>query len=167
MKTLGRKSCCRYGIARESGLTLMELLVTIIIAGIAFAALVPVVVQALQTGQGDRARALALSVAQDRLEKVRELGYEELTVVNLNSSDFHAGLFGQSSNGPDGTTDREFRVSYAVTEVPVSSTDTRDRVQEGHGERRLDRCSVPSQDRLALDAGLSPVCRSAHHRCAS
>jgi prepilin-type N-terminal cleavage/methylation domain-containing protein len=110
---------------RQSGLTLIELLVTIIIAGIAFAAMVPVVVQALQTGQGDRARAIALSVAQDRVEKVRELGYEELTTGHLADSAFHFGLFGPTSNGPDGTTDRVFDVTYVVTEIPVSQSDTR------------------------------------------
>ncbi len=110
---------------RQSGLTLIELLVTIIIAGIAFAAIVPVVVQALKAGQGDRARALALSVAQDRVEKVRELGYEELTTANLEDPDFHFGLFGPTSDGPDGNTDRVFDVTYVVTEVPVSQTDTR------------------------------------------
>lgn len=122
---------------RQSGLTLIELLVTIIIAGIAFAAIVPVVVQALQAGQGDRARALALSVAQDRIEKVRELGYEELTTANLQDPDFHpaanlivppgdhAGLFGPTTTAVDGTTDRVFDVRYLVTEVPVSLTDAR------------------------------------------
>src|SRR5450759_3631759 len=122
---------------RQSGLTLIELLVTIIIAGIAFAAIVPVVVQALQAGQGDRARALALSVAQDRIEKVRELGYEELTTANLQDPDFHpaanlivppgdhAGLFGPTTTEVDGTTDRVFDVAYVVTEVPVSLTDAR------------------------------------------
>jgi prepilin-type N-terminal cleavage/methylation domain-containing protein len=116
------RACDRRG---HAGLTLVELLVTIIIAGIAFAAIVPVVVQAMRAGQGDRARALALSVAQDRVEKVRELGYEELTTTNLEDPDFHFGLFGPTSNGPDGTTDRVFDVVYAVTEVPVSLTDTR------------------------------------------
>lgn len=119
--------------SRQRGLTLIELLVTIIIAGIAFAALVPVVVQALQAGQGDRARALALSVAQDRIEKIRELGYEELDATNLAApvdptdpaDNFHFGLFGPTSNGPDGNTDRIFDVTYTVTEVPVSATDTR------------------------------------------
>ena len=101
------------------------MLVTIIIAGIAFAAIVPVVVQAVQAGQGDRARALALSVAQDRVEKVRELGYEELETANLEDPTFHFGLFGPTSNGPDGNTDRIFDVAYVVTEVPVSTTDTR------------------------------------------
>ncbi len=116
------RACDRSG---HAGLTLIELLVTIIIAGIAFAAIVPVVVQALQAGQGDRARALALSVAQDRVEKVRELGYEELSADNLEDPDFHFGLFGTTSNGPDGTTDRVFDVAYVVTEVPVSQSDTR------------------------------------------
>lgn len=116
------QACDRSG---HAGLTLIELLVTIVIAGIAFAAIVPVVVQALQAGQGDRARALALSVAQDRVEKVRELGYQELSTANLEDPDFHFGLFGTTSNGPDGTTDRVFDVAYVVTEIPVSQTDTR------------------------------------------
>ena len=122
---------------RERGLTLIELLVTIVLAGIAFAALVPVVVQALQVGQGDRARAQAMSVAQDRIEKIRELSYEEITEANLADPDFHGaanvtvpigqhgGLFGPTSNTVDGTTDRVFDVDYTVADVPVSATDTR------------------------------------------
>lgn len=116
------RACAATG---SSGLTLVELLVTIIIAGIAFAAIVPVFVQALESGQADRARALALSVAQDRIEKVRELGYEELTETNLNDSSFHFGLFGPTTTGPSGTTDKEFNVAYAVDEIPVSGTDSR------------------------------------------
>lgn len=113
------------GSTDESGLTLVELLVTIIVAGIAFAAIVPVFVQALGAGQSDRTRALALSVAQDRIEKIRELSYEELTETNLNDPDFHFGLFGTTTTGANGTTDKAFKVAYSVQEVPVSSTDTR------------------------------------------
>ena len=122
---IGMQGMRTHRRGRQSGLTLMELLVTIIIAGIAFAALVPVVVQALQAGHGDRARALALSVAQDRIEKIRELGYEELATTKLQDPAFHFGLFGPTSNVPDGTTDRVFDVAYVVKEIPVSQTDTR------------------------------------------
>ena len=126
----------RHVHVHEDQASAVELFVTIVIAAIAFAAIVPVVVQALQAGQGDRARALALSVAQDRIEKVREVGYEELTTANLEDPDFspvanlegpgvHAGLFGPTTTEVDGTTDRVFDVTYDVKEVPVSLTDAR------------------------------------------
>ena len=45
----------RYSQGHQRGVTMMELLVTIIVAGIAFAALVPVLVYAQKTGSGDKA----------------------------------------------------------------------------------------------------------------
>ena len=54
---------------RGAGFSFVELLVTIIIAAIAFAAMVPVFVGASQKASGDKARNIALNVAQDRLEK--------------------------------------------------------------------------------------------------
>ena len=111
--------------SRQRGLTLIELLVTIIIAGIAFAAIVPVFVQALKVGQGDRARAIALSVAQDRIEKIRELGYEELTSANLNSSSFHFGMFGTTATDTAGSSTKTYDVTYTVSPVKVSATDSR------------------------------------------
>ncbi|HEY5473297.1 MAG TPA: prepilin-type N-terminal cleavage/methylation domain-containing protein, partial [Candidatus Limnocylindrales bacterium] len=84
------------------GFSFIELLVTIIIAGIAFAALVPVFVAAQQKGAGDNARNQALSLARDRLEKIRELDYDQIYESNLNSSTWFGGEFGNSANISNG-----------------------------------------------------------------
>ncbi|HEX5640785.1 MAG TPA: prepilin-type N-terminal cleavage/methylation domain-containing protein, partial [Thermoleophilia bacterium] len=107
-----------YGRERQSGLTLIELLVTIIIAGIAFVAIVPVVVQAVQAGQGDRARALALSVAQDRVEKIRQLDYDLITAGNLGRTSNTTHWLYSAEFGPTATTaGRDYAVAYAVEEL--------------------------------------------------
>jgi len=69
----------------ERGFSFIELLVTIIIAGIAFAALVPVFVQGAKAASADKARTLAKSIALDRIEKIRQLPYNLLTENNLTS----------------------------------------------------------------------------------
>ena len=66
--------------ASQRGLTLVELLVTIIIAGIAFAALVPVFVLGFTVSSSEKARLAALNVAQDKIEKIRQLRMPVLIV---------------------------------------------------------------------------------------
>jgi prepilin-type N-terminal cleavage/methylation domain-containing protein len=96
-------------VPAQRGFTLIELLVTIIIAGIAFAALTPVFVQAFTTGSSEKARLAALNVAQDRIEKIRQLDYDQITQSTL-ASDF----------GDDWTADqgrgRHYDISYWVKE---------------------------------------------------
>ena len=55
------------------GFSFVELLVTIIIAGIAFAAMVPLFVQAQQKNSADNVRNISLQIAQDKIEKIRQL----------------------------------------------------------------------------------------------
>lgn len=62
----------------QHGLTLVELLVTIVLSGLFFAAMVPVFVLASQQGQTDRARVLATNTAQSTLEILRDLPYDDL-----------------------------------------------------------------------------------------
>lgn len=103
---------------RERGLTLVELLVTIIIAGIAFAALVPVFVSALQTTSSDNARTVALGVAQDKLERIRSLQYEDITLENLNSGTFAtAHGLGNAATVPSGSGTKTYNVSYEVNPI--------------------------------------------------
>jgi prepilin-type N-terminal cleavage/methylation domain-containing protein len=63
----------------QRGVTLVELLVTIILAAIFFAAAVPVFVFAQKQSSGDRARVIAANVAQSKLEAVRSVKWELLT----------------------------------------------------------------------------------------
>jgi type II secretory pathway pseudopilin PulG len=112
---------CDHG----AGFSFVELLVTIIIAGIAFAALVPVFVGAQQATAGDKVRSVALQVAQDRIEKLRQLDFELITPDNLSDNSFYFGEFGTSWTEETETGEKTFNVSYSVTEKPVSATDTR------------------------------------------
>lgn len=110
---------------RDAGFSFVELLVTIIIAGIAFAAMVPLFVQAQQVNSSDKMRAVALQVAQDRMEKLRQLDFELITVENLSDNAFYFGEFGDTWTEQTENGTRDFNVVYAVTEQPVSDTDTR------------------------------------------
>jgi len=83
---------------REVGLSLMEVLVTMIIASIAFAAIVPLFVQAVQKTSADNMRNLALNLAQDKIERVRSLSYAVITAANLHTNGSNVGTqFGQPS----------------------------------------------------------------------
>lgn len=100
---------------RGAGFSFVELLVTIIIAGIAFAAMVPVFVQAQQVSSGEQMRNVSLQLAQDKLEKVRGLDYDLITQANLQSSSFADGQFGTSvSWATGGGNTRTFSVAYQV-----------------------------------------------------
>lgn len=110
---------------RGAGFSFVELLVTIIIAGIAFAAMVPVFVQAQQATAGDKARSVALQVAQDRVEKLRQLDFELITPENLSDNNFYFGEFGTTWTEETENGERVFNVSYDVTESPVSDIDSR------------------------------------------
>lgn len=100
---------------RAAGFSFVELLVTIVIAGIAFAAMVPVFVAAQQRGAGDNARNQALSLARDRIEKIRVLDYDQIYEANLKSSTWFGGEFGDTasiSNGGGGS--KTYSVEYSV-----------------------------------------------------
>ena len=99
------------------GFSFVELLVTIVIAGIAFAAMVPVFVGAAQKGAGETARNVALNVAQDRIEKIRQLDYDLLTEDNLGSTTFSGGGFGLTATVSGGSDTKEYQVAYSVTFV--------------------------------------------------
>jgi prepilin-type N-terminal cleavage/methylation domain-containing protein len=109
----------------HAGFSMVELLVTVLIAGIAFAAMVPLFVQAQKTSSGDKMRAVALNVAQDRMEKLRQLDFELITVENLSDNSFYFGEFGDTWTEQTENGTRDFNVAYTVTDTPVSATDTR------------------------------------------
>jgi prepilin-type N-terminal cleavage/methylation domain-containing protein len=102
------------------GFSMVELLVTMVLAGIVFAAMVPFFVSAARASSGDRARTIATNVAQDRIEKMRMLSFDQLAasnaVANLESSTFAGGQFGSSYSPPGGTS--VYPVQYAITPVP-------------------------------------------------
>ncbi len=92
--------------ASQRGFSLVELLVTIVLAGIIFAAMVPLFVTALKRTSGDNARNVAQNIAQDRIEQIRLLGgtstgYGMITQANLNYLPSPtANPFGDNKFGP-------------------------------------------------------------------
>src|SRR5450756_1280642 len=99
------------------GFSFVELLVTMVIAGIAFAALVPVFVSAQQKSAGDTARNVALNLAQDRVEKVRQLDYDLITESNLDSVSFQGGQFGTVAHVEGGHGTKDYNLAYSVVFV--------------------------------------------------
>jgi type II secretory pathway pseudopilin PulG len=107
---------------RAAGFTFVELLVTIIIAGIAFAALVPVFVGAQQAASGEQQRNAALGLAQDKLEKIRGLDYDLIDQTDLSANTIPNAQFGTTviwPTGGGGT--RTYNVAYQVDLMPEGS----------------------------------------------
>ncbi len=102
----------------SAGFSLVELLVTIVLAGIVFAALVPVFVSAQKASSGDRARNVANNIAQDRIEKIRLLAFDQIVndASHLQSGTFAGGQFG-STFTPAGSA-KPYSVVYSVENVP-------------------------------------------------
>ncbi len=101
------------------GYSFVELLLTIVIAGILFAAIVPVFADALKKSAADGLRVTATNIAQDRIEQVRLLNYAVITSApdNLNhppTSDFGDGHFGPVLT-PAGAS-RPYYITYSVDE---------------------------------------------------
>ncbi|MEI6246078.1 MAG: prepilin-type N-terminal cleavage/methylation domain-containing protein [Acidobacteriota bacterium] len=87
----------RAGTRASRGFSFVELLVTIIIAGIVFAALVPVFVYAAQVSARDKMRVIALQVALDRIEQIRQLDFDQIdTLAELQAA---VGTQATSSGG--------------------------------------------------------------------
>ena len=104
------------------GFTLVELLITIIIAGVLFAGMVPLFINAAKASAGDRARSIAASQAQARVESIRLLRWEQLTDPNINTQLANntvpllvGQLFGSSYSPPGSST--VYPVSYQVATV--------------------------------------------------
>jgi prepilin-type N-terminal cleavage/methylation domain-containing protein len=104
----------RHG-RRDAGFSFVELLVTIIIAGIAFAALVPVFVGAQKASSGDLVRNAALQLAQDKLEKIRGLDYDLIEQAALTNNTLPNNMFGTDVTwATGGGGERQFTVAYNV-----------------------------------------------------
>jgi type II secretory pathway pseudopilin PulG len=106
---------------RGAGFSFVELLVTIIIAGIAFAAMVPLFVQAQGANSADQARNIALQVAQDKIEKVRQLDYDQITQANLESGSYAGGQFGTTWDFVRNGNTKPYTVQYLVDPVPANA----------------------------------------------
>lgn len=115
---------------REAGLSLVELLVTVVLAGMVFAAMVPMFLLAQETNAGDNMRTTALQVAQGTLEKIRQLDYDEIAadpanpdvLPNLYSTSFGGGQFGPTYVASSGSASKTFHIDYTVTPMPLGTT---------------------------------------------
>lgn len=97
-------------------MTLVELLVTIVISTLFFAALVPVFVFAQKQSSGDRARVIAANVAQAKLETVRSVDYTLLDedAAYFISSDGVAAGFGSTFPNEEGGPVKTYTIDYDV-----------------------------------------------------
>jgi prepilin-type N-terminal cleavage/methylation domain-containing protein len=113
-----RRSTASFGVpdpVAARGFSMIELLVTIVIAGVVFAAMVPFFANALNQTSEDELRVDATNIAQDRIEQIRLLGYAVITEPNLNttSTSVGDGRFGPSYTLIGET--RPYTVTYEVT----------------------------------------------------
>ncbi|MEZ5125479.1 MAG: prepilin-type N-terminal cleavage/methylation domain-containing protein [Thermoleophilia bacterium] len=108
----GLVACC--SVSGVSGFSLVELLVTILIVSIVFAAMVPLFVHTQQAAAGDAARNVALNIAQDRIEQIRQADFSDITTAA--SLESLLGTSWTSSNG------KEYTITYSVTLGTENST---------------------------------------------
>ncbi|MEI6726741.1 MAG: type II secretion system protein [Actinomycetes bacterium] len=112
---------CRAG---SRGFSLVELLVTIVLAGIIFAAMVPLFVTALQKTSGDNFRVVSNNILQDRIENIRLLagttaGYTSVSSANLMSP--YPNPIGDGRFGPTyylTGSSKPYTMTYAVVDGP-------------------------------------------------
>jgi prepilin-type N-terminal cleavage/methylation domain-containing protein len=110
-------------IHRHDGFTLMELLVTMILASIIFVAMIPVFVGAQQTNVNDAMRNTAAALAQDKIERVRQLAYSDITLTHLQSATWDGSQFGtQATVNSGGGKTRTMSIAYNLTYFPTGMT---------------------------------------------
>ena len=83
--------------------------------------MVPLFVQAQGANSADQARNIALQVAQDKLEKVRQLDYDQIVSANLESSSYAGGQFGTTWNFVRSGSTKAYTVEYTVSPVPANA----------------------------------------------
>ena len=101
---------------------MVELLVTIVLAGIILAAMVPFFANALRRTSADELRVDATNIAQDRIEQTHLLAYADITSGNLNFAPSPAAYpFGDGRFGPSYSQvgeSRPYAVAYRVDPLP-------------------------------------------------
>ena len=116
-----------------SGFTLVELMVTVLIAGIVFAAMVPLFVTAASKASGNRSRTIAVNATQARIEAIRALPFDQIAAdptnqaanqatPNLYDPSFGSGQFGPAYTPSGGS--KAYSVGYAVRSVPATGIAT-------------------------------------------
>ena len=102
----------------NGGFSLVELLVTVVLAGIIFLAMVPLFVSVLKKSSTDTRRVVATNLAQARVDRVKMLAYADITPANLNSATFAAGQFNPSFTPAKGG------LPYTITTTVTTPTPT-------------------------------------------
>ncbi len=122
-----RRSTASFGDPRPRsvrGFSMIELLVTIVIAAIIFAAMIPFFANALSRTSEDELRVDSTNIAQDRIEQTRLLAFDDITAANLNYSPSpSANPFGDGRFGPSYTLvgeSKPYHVEYEVA-TPTAS----------------------------------------------
>ena len=96
---------------------MIELLVAIVVASLVFAAMVPLFVSAAQTSVGDQMRNIALNTAQDHIEKIREMPFDQI----VSGSNLDAEL-GTTWDSHGASSSKRFFIAH--TAVPNGSSPT-------------------------------------------
>ena len=105
-----------------AGFSLVELLVTVTLAGIIFLAMTPLFVSILKSTSTNERRVIATNLAQARLERARMLAYADITTANLTSSTFAAGQFNPSFTAAHGGA--PYTITMSVTTPSPTTTPT-------------------------------------------
>ena len=123
------------------GFSLIELLVTIVLAGIIFLAMVPLFVSGLKATSTNARRVVATNLAQARLETIRMLaanmapspspysttattGYSSVTNANLTSGTWNAALLPTTYTPPAGGQPYNITYSCSPTDNPTPASKT-------------------------------------------
>jgi prepilin-type N-terminal cleavage/methylation domain-containing protein len=103
----------------QRGFSLIELLVTIVLAGIVFGAMVPLFVSASGKSAADNLRTIATQVAQDKIEKLRQLDYDAINTQNLvtDQATFAGGQFANFLY-TQGATTKTIHVKFTLDTEP-------------------------------------------------
>jgi len=82
---------------------------------------VPLFVTVLGKNADDNMRNISAFLAQDKVERLRQLDYMEITPANLASSSFKSGQFGPTVAYQTGSGAKTFQVRYGVTTFPIGA----------------------------------------------
>ena len=110
----------------QRGFSLIELMITLIVAAIVFAAMIPFFANALGRTSEDEVRVDGNTIAQDRIEQIRLLPFSDITTENLmyspspTTNPFGDNRFGQSYTLFGETT--PYKVKYEVMPTPYATS---------------------------------------------
>ena len=112
----------------KAGFSLVELMITCVMAAIVFAAMAPLFANALKNTSRDNRRVIATNIAQARIERVRMLGnttyYKDIKTTNLNSSSYGGGLFATSFTPAHGGAPYTISTTVTPTDNPTAAYKT-------------------------------------------